>query len=143
MPRPGRMRLAARAGGRYGRSEAPMDFRILGPLEVSDGGHAVALGGVKQRSLLAILLQRPNAIVSTDHLLAEVWSGAPPASADNSIQVYVSRLRKELGPDRVITRPPGYALRVEPSELDLVKFERLRGQGRLREALALWRGAAY
>ncbi len=120
-----------------------MDFRILGPLEVSDGGNAVALGGVKQRSLLAILLQRPNAIVSTDHLLAELWGDAPPASADNSIHVYISRLRKELGPDRVITRPPGYALRVDASELDLVKFERLRAEGRPRQALALWRGPAY
>ena len=120
-----------------------MDFRILGPLEVSDGGRAVALGGVKQRSLLAILLQRPNAIVSTDHLVAELWRDAPPSSADNSIHVYISRLRKELGPDRVITRPPGYALRVDPSELDLVNFERLRAEGRPREALALWRGPAY
>src|SRR3954453_14261183 len=49
-------------GERYGRSEAPMDFHILGPLEVSDGGRAVALGGVKQRSLLAILLQHQNAM---------------------------------------------------------------------------------
>src|SRR3954451_8636242 len=120
-----------------------MDFRILGPLEVSDGGRAVALGGGKQRSLLAILLQQPNAVVSTDHLLAELWGDAPPASADKSIHVYVSRLRKELGPDRLITRPPGYALRVDPSELDLVKFERLRAEGRPHQALALWRGPAF
>jgi DNA-binding SARP family transcriptional activator len=98
-----------------------MDFRVLGPLEVIDGGRALALGGVKQRSLLAILLQHPNAIVSTDHLLAELWGDTPPASADNSIHVYVSRLRKVLGPDRLITRPPGYALRVDASELDLAK----------------------
>jgi DNA-binding SARP family transcriptional activator len=120
-----------------------MDFRILGPQEVSDGGRAVALGGVKQRSLLAILLQHPNAIVSTDHLLAELWGDAPPASADKSIHVYVSRLRKELGPDRLITRPPGYALRLDPLELDLVKFERLRAEGRPHRALALWRGPAF
>src|SRR4029079_12445790 len=120
-----------------------MDFRILGPLEVSDGERSVALGGVKQRSLLAILLQRPNAIVSADHLLGELWGDAPPASAENSIHVYVSRLRKALGPDRVITRPPGYALRVDASKLDLVKCERLRAEARLREALALWRGPAY
>src|SRR4051795_3601864 len=94
-----RVRLAGRAGERYGRSEAPMDFRILGPLEVSDGGRAIALGGVKQRSLLAILLQHPNAVVSTDHLRAELWRDAPPASAEKSIHVYVSRLRKALGPD--------------------------------------------
>src|SRR4051794_23649854 len=120
-----------------------MDFRVLGPLEVSDGGRAVVLGGVKQRSLLAILLQHPNAIVSTDHLLAELWGEAPPASADNSIHVHVSRLRKELGPDRLITRAPGYVLRVDASELDLTKFKRLRDEGRPHEALALWRGPAY
>jgi len=120
-----------------------MDFRVLGPLEVSDGRRALALGGVKQRSLLAILLQRPNAIVSADHLAAGLWGDAPPSTADNSIHVYISRLRKELGPDRVVTRSPGYALRVDPSELDLIKFERLRAEGCLREALALWRGPAY
>src|SRR4029079_4635940 len=105
-----------------------MDFRVLGPLEVSDGGRAIALGGVKQRSLLAILLQHPNAIVSMDHLLEELWGDAPPASADNSIHVYVSRLRRELGPGRLITRPPGYVLRVDASELDLAKFKRLRDE---------------
>jgi DNA-binding SARP family transcriptional activator len=120
-----------------------MDFRVLGPLEVSDGRRALALGGVKQRSLLAILLQRPNAIVSADHLAAELWGDAPPSTADNSIHVYISRLRKERGPDRVVTRSPGYVLRVDPSELDLIKFERLRAEGCLREALALWRGQAY
>src|SRR4051794_14106621 len=114
-----------------------MDFRVLGPLEVSDGGRAVALGAVKQRSLLAILLQRPNAVVSTDHLLAELWGDSPPGSAENSIHVYVSRLRKELGPERLITRPPGYALRVDASEFDLAKFTRLRDEGRPHEALAL------
>src|SRR3954451_16672602 len=120
-----------------------MDFRILGPLEVSDGGRAVALGGGKQRSLLAILLQQPNAVVSTDHLLAELWGDAPPASADKSIHVYVSRLRKALGPDRLITRAPGYALRADPEELDRAALERLRAEGRPHEALALWRGPAY
>src|SRR3954452_8717968 len=137
------MRLAACAGERYCRPEPPMDFRVLGPLEVSDCGRAVALGGVKQRSLLAILLQHPNAIVSKDHLLAQLWGDAPPASADNSIHVYVSRLRREFGPDRLITRPPGYVLRVDASEFDLAKFKRLRDAGRPHEALALWRGPAY
>src|SRR3954465_9008492 len=98
------MRLAAGAGEQYCRPEPPMDFRVLGPLEVSDGGRAVALGGLKQRSLLAMLLQHANAIVSTDHLQAELWGDAPLASADNSIQVYVSRLRRELEPGRLITR---------------------------------------
>ena len=120
-----------------------LEFRVLGPLEVSDGERTLALGGVKQRSLLAILLQQPNAVVSTGHLLAELWGDAPPATADKCIHVYVSRLRKEIGPHRLVTRPPGYALRVDPAELDVAKFERLRAEGRPREALALWRGPAY
>jgi DNA-binding SARP family transcriptional activator len=33
-----------------------MDFRLVGPLEVSERGRPLALGGVKQRSLLVILL---------------------------------------------------------------------------------------
>ena len=120
-----------------------MEFRILGPLEVIDHERALLLGGTKQRSLLAVLLQHPYEIVSTDHLLGELWGDEPPATADKSIQVYVSRLRKTLGPDRVVTRAPGYALQVDPAELDLARFERLRADGRLGEALALWRGPAY
>jgi DNA-binding SARP family transcriptional activator len=120
-----------------------MDFRILGPLEVVADEQPLALGGIKQRSLLAVLLQHANEVVSTDHLLAELWGDAPPATAAKSIQVYVHRLRRLLGPDRLVTRPPGYALRVEESELDLAAFERLRGEDRPREALALWRGPAY
>ncbi len=130
-----------------------MDFRILGPLEVADDDRRLALGGIKQRSLLAILLQHANEIVSTDHLLAELWGDAPPATAAKSIQVYVSRLRKELGDGRLVTRAPGYVLRVEPSECDLATFERLRAEARrsgprggaakLREALALWRGPPF
>ena len=130
-----------------------MDFRILGPLEVADDDRRLALGGIKQRSLLAILLQHANEIVSTDHVLAELWGDAPPATAAKSIQVYVSRLRKELGNGRLVTRAPGYVLRVEPSELDLANFERLRAEARrsgprggaakLREALALWRGPPF
>ena len=130
-----------------------MDFRILGPLEVTDGERPLALGGVKQRSLLAVLLQHPNEIVSTDHLLGELWGDSPPATADKSIQVYVSRLRKELGAERVVTRPPGYALRLDASELDLGAFEELRAEARrldprgaaakLRDALALWRGPPF
>ena len=118
-----------------------MEFRVLGPLEVVDEGQPLPLGGVKQRSLLAVLLQHANQVVSTDHLLQELWGDAPPATAAKSIQVYVHRLRKLLGPQRLVTRPPGYALKVD--ELDLDAFERLRAEGRPREALALWRGSPY
>ena len=129
-----------------------MEFRLLGPLEVSERGRLVALGGLKQRSLLAILLLHANELVSTDRLHAELWGDAAPVTAAKSIQVYVSRLRKELGADRLTTRAPGYVLHVDAAELDLARFERLREEARraeptaaarkLREALALWRGGA-
>ncbi len=130
-----------------------MQFRLLGPLEVvDDGDRVLALGGRKQRSVLAVLLLHANDVVATERLVDEVWGEAPPATVAKSIHVYVSRMRKELGDGRLVTRPPGYALHVEPSELDLACFQALVAQAadadpataaaRLREALALWRGPA-
>jgi DNA-binding SARP family transcriptional activator len=123
-----------------------MEFRILGPLEVIEGDRSLALGGARQRALLALLLTRPNEVVSTDHLVDELWGAHPPMQAMNTIQQYVSKLRKTLGPDRIVTRPPGYLIRVGPEELDLERFERLVTEGgadSLEEALALWRGPAF
>jgi DNA-binding SARP family transcriptional activator len=127
-----------------------MDFRLLGPLEVSEQNRSVALGGLKQRSLLAVLLLHANEIVATDRLIADLWGETPPATVAKSIQSYVSRLRREFGADRLTTRPPGYVLHIGPDELDLAVFERLRAEARraeparaadkLRAALALWRG---
>src|SRR2546426_5580503 len=102
-----------------------MEFRILGPLEVQKEGHPVALGGARQRALLALLLTRANEIVSTDRLIDELWGEQPPRTALNTLQYYVSQLRKALGADRIVTRSPGYLIRVEPGELDLERFERL------------------
>src|SRR2546428_8312462 len=118
-----------------------MEFRILGPLEVVEEGNPLKLGGARQRALLAILLTRANEVVSTDRLIDDLWGDAPPKTAANTIQFYVSQLRKALGADRIVTRPPGYAIRVESGELDLERFERLAEQGDHREALALWPGA--
>src|SRR5688500_18312354 len=127
-----------------------MRFRLLGPIEVTDHDRSLPLGGTKQRSLLAVLLLDANEIVSTDRLIAELWGDAPPATVAKSVQAYVSRLRAELGSDRLITHSPGYAVRVDPGELDLEVFERLCEEARrappeiaaekLREALSLWRG---
>ena len=127
-----------------------MEFRLLGPLEVVQRDSALAVGGGKQRALLAVLLLHANEVVSTDRLLDDLWGSSPPATAVKSIQLYVSRLRKELGEGRLVTRAPGYVLRVERSELDVARFEQLVGEARvaeaeraarkLREALALWRG---
>ncbi len=122
-----------------------MEFRLLGPLEVlGDDGIPVALGGPRPRALLAQLLLVPNQVVSTDRLIDGIWGEAPPASAPNALQVHVHALRNALGVDRIVTRPPGYLVRVEPDELDVDRFERLAQAGAddLREALALWRGPA-
>jgi DNA-binding SARP family transcriptional activator len=127
-----------------------MDFRLLGPLEVGGDEGALELGGIKQRSLLAMLLLHANEVVSSDRLIDALWGASPPLRSGKSIQVYVSRLRKALADDRLVTRAPGYVLYVESEELDLARFERLVGEAReappenasskLSEALALWRG---
>ena len=133
-----------------------MEFRILGPLEVWDGGCEVSLGGQKPRALLALLLLHPNEVVSADRLIDELWGEDPPERAAGALRVNVSRLRKALSQDVLSTKSPGYLIRIEPDDLDLHRFERLvdearglraRGlvadaSGRLREALSMWRGPA-
>ena len=130
-----------------------MEYRILGPLEVVEQGLPLALGGARQRALLALLLTRANEVVSTDRLIDELWGERPPKAAANALQYHVSRLRKLLASGgAIVTKEPGYLIRVEPNELDLLRFERLVEEGQrsppevaarlLREALALWRGPA-
>jgi class 3 adenylate cyclase/predicted ATPase len=130
-----------------------MEFRILGPLEVHDERRQIALGGPKQCALLGVLLLHANESISSERLVDELWGDQPPARAHKLVQGYVSALRKLLGPARVVTRSPGYLVRVEPGELDALEFERLVAEARtalepldkaerLREALELWRGSA-
>jgi DNA-binding SARP family transcriptional activator len=132
------------------------EFRLLGPVEAVVAGRPVRLAAAKPRALLALLLLRRNEVVPTERLIDDLWGDEPPARATKTLQVYVSQLRKELGADRLVTRPPGYELRVADGELDLDRFEALAAAARgelargnagaaaagLREALALWRGPA-
>ena len=128
-----------------------MEFRLLGPLEVLEHDRSCELGGGKQRALLALLLLHANEVVPTERLIDELWGESPPATVAKGIQVYVSRLRKQLGDRRLVTRKPGYVLLVDASELDVARFEQLLADAdgadpevaarKLREALALWRGA--
>src|SRR3974390_1790440 len=130
-----------------------MEFRILGPLEVADGGSLIALPGA-QRALLAVLLLSANEVVSSDRLIEALWGEHSPESGRTALQVRVSQLRRGLGDGGalVVTRPPGYVLLVDAEEVDLGRFERLvadadeadplAAAGQLREALALWRGPA-
>jgi DNA-binding SARP family transcriptional activator len=128
-----------------------MEFGILGPLEVVEDGSPIALGGPKQRTLLALLLLTPNRPVSSDRLVEALWRGEPPTTAANALQYHVSQLRKALGDGATIaTREPGYLIQVGPDQLDLLRFERLvieaedaeagRASCLLGDALELWRG---
>ena len=127
-----------------------LDFRILGPLEVSDAGEPIQLHGQKQRALLALLLLEPNRVVSTDRLVDALWGEEPPRTAGTSLQNFISQLRKLLGIETLVTKPPGYELRLAPEQLDLERFRRLVEEAqreqplgradKLRKALAIWRG---
>jgi DNA-binding SARP family transcriptional activator len=86
-----------------------MEFRLLGPLEVVERDRSLVLGGRKQRALLAVLLLHANDAVSRERLIDELWGDSAPATVDKSIHVYVSRLRRQLGDGRLVTRPPGYS----------------------------------
>ena len=130
-----------------------LEFRILGPVEVLDSETALALGGQKQRAVLAALLIDAGRVVSSDYLVDALWGERPPKTAATSLQNFVSQLRKTLGAEVLVTKPPGYQLRLEAGQLDLDCFTRLveeaRGSGAeersatLRNALALWRGAPF
>ena len=133
-----------------------MEFKILGPFEVSNEHGAVALGGVKPRAVLAVLLLNANEPVSAERLAQALWGDDVPAGAVKAVQVHVSRLRKALGNGDVVeTTRAGYRLHVRPGELDAELFQHLVEDGRqalaagqpeqaaavLREALTLWRGS--
>jgi DNA-binding SARP family transcriptional activator len=98
------------------------------------------------------MLLHANQVVSTDDLIDRLWGERAPPTAAKVLQVQVSHLRKALGRGGLLTRPPGYLMRIGADELDLARFERLVAESRgaesavaaqtLREALALWRGPA-
>ncbi|MGN5634716.1 AfsR/SARP family transcriptional regulator [Streptomyces sp. AC154] len=139
-----------------------MRFRVLGPLEVAPPTttEPVTPRAAKIRAVLATLLVRANEVVSVDSLIDELWGENPPRTATTTLQVYISQLRKllhtvdpEYGREALVTRPPGYALHLDPTHLDLAVFEELHESGRAallrgdpaaaadlqRRALALWR----
>ena len=142
-----------------------MRYQILGPFDVfDDAGQSLALGGERQRALLALLVLHANEVVSVDRIVDSLWDEDPPDTASNVIQVYVSRLRKALEPQLakgekpsiLLTRRPGYLLRVVDGELDADLFEVQAAAGRdavrsgtsgvaasvLRAAIDLWHGEA-
>src|SRR5262249_50544792 len=126
---------------------------ILGSFEVrADDGRAADVPGARLRALLIALALEPGHVVPKATLIDWIWGEHPPADAANALQRLVSRLRKALPEGLIDGHTDGYRLRGEPGAVHAGRFERLVGQGRaggdslragrLREALALWRGAA-
>lgn len=138
-----------------------MRFLVLGPLGVVDGNTDLTPTAPKVREVLALLLLRHNRLVPTSTIIDELWPENPPASAMQTLQTYIYKIRKSLtrredGDDLLITKPQGYIITFPPENLDLHRFEQLTTKGSraleagdpgtaaaaLTEALALWRGPA-
>src|SRR2546423_1508963 len=134
-----------------------MEFRILGPLEVVEDGNPVALGTLKERLVLGVLLLHANEFVSRERLIDDLWGDAPPPTARKAVNVYLSQLRKALtrgGIDPITTGPGAYRLDVDVEDVDAGRMQILVASARelaatgelenaaerFREALSLWRG---
>ncbi|MER6949644.1 AfsR/SARP family transcriptional regulator [Nonomuraea sp. NPDC000554] len=139
-----------------------VEFKVLGPLEITDETRVWRLTAARQRQILGLLLLSANQIVDVDSLTVELWGDTPPKSALTTVQTYMYQLRRffdheaELpaGDEILITRPPGYLIEVAPEQVDVFRFRRLVQEGRalldtgkaeeashrLREALDLWSG---
>lgn len=142
--------------GRSVRYNDLVEFRILGPLEITGRSGKIALPAAKPRTLLGVLLLHANKAVSQDRLANELWGERTPSSAAKLVQTYIGKLRSALGSAVIETRSPGYLLRIEEEALDAARFRRLVGEARqlagqgwlvqassaYREALVLWRGPA-
>ncbi|MEV6824588.1 BTAD domain-containing putative transcriptional regulator [Amycolatopsis sp. NPDC051102] len=132
-----------------------MEFRVLGTVEAAADGGPVDLGSRKQRLVLAVLLLETPHPVALDHLVDLLWPDDPPASARNTVQALISRLRavfRAAGGPELVTEGHGYVLRADPETVDAHRFTALVRRARaaddetavalLDEALALWRGDA-
>jgi DNA-binding SARP family transcriptional activator len=129
---------------------------MLGPFELEIDGAPVALGGLRQRALIAVLALNRNKVVTTDQLIDRLWGENPPTTAIHTVHQFVSRLRQALGPvsDRLATVPPGYCLALADGETDAAECEALYREAhraneanrpaeavaKLDDALKLWRG---
>ncbi|MFV2174016.1 winged helix-turn-helix domain-containing protein [Actinomadura sp. LOL_016] len=129
-----------------------MRIRVLGAFEAEVSGVRAALGGPRQRAVLALLVAARGQVVSVDRLIEDLWHGEPPAQAVTTLQSYISNLRRLLEPERAPRAParvlvsvaPGYALRLPDDAVDAWRFGALvREPDRSAEALALWRGPAF
>lgn len=130
-------------------------YAVLGPLTVTAEGNPVAIGGPKQRLVLALLLTRPGGVLTPDRLIDGMWGDEPPDRARHTLQAYVSELRGLLD-ESIEWTGHGYRLVFEPDQVDSVRFEGLVEKARetipedqrhaseiLAEGLGLWRGEPF
>ncbi|MEU6389583.1 BTAD domain-containing putative transcriptional regulator [Streptomyces sp. NPDC046939] len=132
-----------------------MQFGVLGPLVVrNDDGEEVTVPEAKVRALLAMLLTQDGGTVPADRLIDALWETRPPANPAGALQARVSQLRRVLGKNRVVHRPPGYHLDLHADDVDAARFRELTARAAaapapadrsalLTQALDLWRGPAY
>jgi len=132
-----------------------LEVLVLGPLEIRRDGEPLRIGKGKQRLLVADLAVHVGEVVSVDRLMDDIWGEHPPQSARHGVEVYVAQAKTKLGKEAILRREPGYVLDLDPERIDAVRFARRAAEGRallssdpenagavLRDALALWRGAA-
>lgn len=129
-----------------------MEFSVLGPITVWDGGRPVTVGGPRQRCVLGALLVHLGREVTFDQLIGYLWSDDPPRTARSVVQVQISHLRRLL-PNTIATTSGGYVLDVDPESVDLHRFRRLRERAAdapaheaaqlLDQSLRCWRGAPF
>lgn len=133
-----------------------MEVRLLGCIEVDVEGSAVRIGAAKARWLFAFLALHVGRSRSVESIIDALWGEHPPSSAPNLVQGYVSALRKFVGREHIRTPENGYALVIEDSAVDVVRFQELVRRARsvgtsephaalklLDEALAFWEGTPF
>lgn len=134
-----------------------MDVRVLGPVQVADGDHAITIDSTRERAVLATLAVHAERTVSAARLIEGIWGTDPPETAGNTLHSHISHLRKAIGPEALVTTSAGYRLELPASSIDASEFERLLTDGSaaldagdpttaakaFTEALDLWRGEPF
>jgi DNA-binding SARP family transcriptional activator len=130
-------------------------IRVLGPVDLVTDEGTVTVNSRLERKLLGALALSGNHLVSTDQLADILWGDEPPSSRDNTLQTYICRLRRAIGPGRIISADHSYELQLAIDELDAMAFEKLVGEAQAargdpervselcRAGLALWRGTPF
>lgn len=131
---------------------------VLGPVAAWVDGAEAALGGPRQRAVLARLVAAGGRVVTAERLVEDLWD-EPPEGALVALRTFVAALRRGLEPGRaprtparlLVTDGPGYALR--GADVDARSFEAAVSGARdlapaaartaLDRALGTWRGTPY